>query len=40
MLDKLLTELATGVFPKLDSLVNGLIAEKKRVEELAKVTQS
>ena len=40
MLDNLLTEMASGVFPKLGSLVEGLSAEKKRVEELARVTQS
>ena len=35
-LDALLNDLASGVFPKLEELIDGLIEEKKRLDEVTR----
>ena len=37
VLDNLLGDLATNVFPKLEDLIDALIEEKKRVDKAAKI---
>ena len=37
VLEKLLGELAVNVFPRLEALVDGLIAEKRKLEELREI---